>query len=122
MESGDEKLIEEKDKTGRVAGVYKELTVKRAVEEIEKEPPPLDLSHQSFDGRRASQDRQPLVCCLFVGVSLDPLPLASLILVSNAPVGRRDSASLAIRGYGCIDRLALVRFPRACPFGRLLVD
>ena len=41
IESGDEKLIEEMDRTGRVAGVFKKLKVKQAVADIVAEPPPL---------------------------------------------------------------------------------
>lgn len=39
--SGDEDLVAEMDRTGRVAGVHKKLTVRRQAAEIAKEAPPL---------------------------------------------------------------------------------
>ena len=41
MESGDEKLIEDAVRTGRVNGVHKRLKIKEAAKQIASEPPPL---------------------------------------------------------------------------------
>lgn len=41
VESGDEMLIAEMDRTGKVSGAHKKLKTRRAAEEIAAEPPPL---------------------------------------------------------------------------------
>lgn len=41
VESGDEELIAEMDRTGKVSGAHKKLKTRRAAEEIAAEPPPL---------------------------------------------------------------------------------